>query len=304
MNSRHVCFKACRSNAEGEARRPRSAGRRAAFDAVRLDRCSEEPHPSSDTRSGSPACSTYSRVCTDRVYHFCVQKPVQARKAAFPRSNPLSRARGGVSRVPLLSRDFREPVRPMSPTSLILQGSRRVERQFVPLVPVSVDLYARTHARTRTHRGSSEEAVQPVHGTLSPDQDCFRASLLPVHEVEHRVPTISETARISPLNWGFRGIVEGVLVPRNPVRTGTTKNPPGSRRSSGDDRVVDAGTACSHRLGASPDCDVARCSARRWRVSASEWTCHPPVTPLALTLREPQSAAVAARPRRARAFRR
>ena len=116
-------------------------------------------------RSGSPVSSTYSRVCTDRVYHFCVQKPVQAHEAAFPRSNRLLRARAGVSRVPVLSRDFREPVPPVNPTSLISQGSRRVERQFVPVVPVSADLYARmracahthTHTHTHTHRVPSKK---------------------------------------------------------------------------------------------------------------------------------------------------
>lgn len=108
--------------------------------------------------SGSPATSTYSRARSDHMYHFRVWKPVQARVAGFPRSNRHLRARAGVSRVPLLSRDFREPVRPMSPTSPSFQGSRRVERQFVPVVPVSANLYARAHARTRTHRGSSKES--------------------------------------------------------------------------------------------------------------------------------------------------
>jgi hypothetical protein len=219
-----------RRSIESTQHRPSGGDRRGVTESLRRRAAPIAGHGC----SGSPATSTYSRARSDHMYHFRVRKPAQARVAGFPRSNRHLRARAGVSRVPLLSRDFREPVRPMSPTSLISQGSRRVERQFVPVVPVSADLYARTHARTHTHRGSLKEAVQPVHGTLFPDQDRFHAGLLPVHEVEHRVPTIGEAARISPLNWGFRGVIDRVPVPRNPVQIGATKNPPGSGRSSGD----------------------------------------------------------------------
>lgn len=201
MNSRHSCFEASRSNAGGEARtalrRPSGRLRPGGTESLQRGAAAFVGHG----RSGSPVSSTYSRVCTDRVYHFCVQKPVQAHEAAFPRSNRLLRARAGVSRVPVLSRDFREPVPPVSPTSLISQGSRRVERQFVPAVPVSADLYART--RTRTRIESLEKAVQLVQDVLSPDQIRFQAVLGRVREVEHREPRAGEAARTSRLNWAF-----------------------------------------------------------------------------------------------------
>ncbi len=149
INSRHDCCEAADRmvSAKHEVHAARSSGgdRRGVTESLR-----RKPIVGHGC-SGSPATSTHSRARSDHMYHFRVRKPVQVRVAGFPRSNPHLRARAGVSRVPLLSRDFREPVRPMSPTSLTFQGSRRVERQFVPVVPVSANLYARTHACMRAY---------------------------------------------------------------------------------------------------------------------------------------------------------
>lgn len=149
INSRHDCCEAAdrmvSANHSVHAARFSGGHRRGATESLR-----RRPIVGHGC-SGSPATSTYSRARSDHMYHFRFRKPVQARVAGFPRSNRHLGARAGVSRVPLLTRDFREPVRPMSPTSLTFQGSRRVERQFVPVVPVSANLYARTHACAHTH---------------------------------------------------------------------------------------------------------------------------------------------------------